>query len=940
MKDVFEELEAEVSQYAVDRKHDATERKNLLIANDNLIVECLSKEVFYVATNSELHVARFTKMHVANTIVEARCLALEAKLANLRDKSYHDNQVELINHFSKLEQISQLQVTRSDTNRTLKVRTIDSQITKLTEQATNLQAQNDLFRAENDKIKQHYKELYDSIKITRATHIEHMTTLTTENVNLKARILEKVNGVSKDHVKPKVLARGNEDLGKLQPTADIGIFVGYAPSRKGGLLPNPVPATPYVPSTNKELEILFQPTFDEYLEPLRVKRLVHPTQAVQEPVNSVAEPTYMEDHPVAPVDNNPFVNVFAQGPHSEASSSEDITFLNGELKEEVYVSQPEGFVNPYHLTHVYRLKKALYGLKQAHRVWYDTLSRFLLDNKFFKGAVDPTIFTWKTGKHILLVQIYVDDIIFASNTHQHVVTVKPQKTNVHVPPSTGVNSCPNSSGSQPKSNAKTNRISLAKGVNKLLVEDQPRTNKSHLRTSNRVDSSSRLKRTIVQIILWYLDSGCSKRMTGDRSRLMNFVKKFIETVRFGNDHFGARVMEIIIFHQKTVPRTPQQNGVVERRNRTLVEAARTMLIFSKASMFLWVEVVATAEDLGKLQPTADIGIFVGYAPSRKGGLLPNPVPATPYLPSTNKELEILFQPTFDEYLEPLRVKRLVHPTQAVQEPVNSVGTPSSTTIDQNAPSPSISPSSLALQSHSLHQGIAAEPTYMEDHPVAPVDNNPFVNVFAQGPHSEASSSGDIILLKVKPKNFKSAITEDCWFQAMQDEIHEFDRLQVWKLVPQPDCVVIITLKWIYKVKLDEYDNVLKNKARLVAKGYRQEEGIKFEESFAPVSRIEAIRIFTANAASKNMTIYQMDVKTAFLNGELKEEVYVSQPEGFVNPDHLTHVYRLKKALYGLKQAHRAWYDTLSRFLLDNKFFKGAVDPTLFTWKTGKHILLV
>ncbi|GKB30588.1 retrovirus-related pol polyprotein from transposon TNT 1-94 [Tanacetum coccineum] len=147
-------------------------------------------------------------------------------------------------------------------------------------------------------------------------------------------------------------------------------------------------------------------------------------------------------------------------------------------------------------------------------------------------------------------------------------------------------------------------------------------------------------------------------------------------------------------------------------------------------------------------------------------------------------------------------------------------------------------------------------------------------------------------------------------------------------------------KWIYKVKLDEYGDVLKNKARLVAKGYRQEEGINFEESFAPVARIEAIRIFIANASSKNTTIYQMDVNTSFFNGELKEEVYVSPPEGFIDPDHPTHVYRLKKALYGLKQAPRAWYDTLSRFLLDNKFSKGAVDPTLSTRKTGKHILLV
>nr|GFA35890.1 retrovirus-related Pol polyprotein from transposon TNT 1-94 [Tanacetum cinerariifolium] len=125
-----------------------------------------------------------------------------------------------------------------------------------------------------------------------------------------------------------------------------------------------------------------------------------------------------------------------------------------------------------------------------------------------------------------------------------------------------------------------------------------------------------------------------------------------------------------------------------------------------------------------------------------------------------------------------------------------------------------------------------------------------------------------------------------------------------------------------------------------SKGYRQEEGIDFEESFAPVTRIEAICIFIANAASKNMTIYQMDVKTAFLNDKLKEEVYVSQPEGFVDPDHPTYVYHLKKALYGLKQALWAWYDTLSRFLLDNKFSNGAVDPTLFTQKIGNHILLI
>ncbi|GKF73159.1 retrovirus-related pol polyprotein from transposon TNT 1-94, partial [Tanacetum coccineum] len=134
--------------------------------------------------------------------------------------------------------------------------------------------------------------------------------------------------------------------------------------------------------------------------------------------------------------------------------------------------------------------------------------------------------------------------------------------------------------------------------------------------------------------------------------------------------------------------------------------------------------------------------------------------------------------------------------------------------------------------------------------------------------------------------------------------------------------------------------ILKNKARLVARGYRQEEGIDFEESFALVARLDAIRIFLAYAAHMNMTVYQMDVKTAFLNGILREEVYVSQPDGFMDQDNPNHVYKLKNALYGLKQAPRAWYDLLSKFLLSQEFSKGTVDPTLFIKRQGKDILLV
>ncbi|GJY67061.1 retrovirus-related pol polyprotein from transposon TNT 1-94 [Tanacetum coccineum] len=147
--------------------------------------------------------------------------------------------------------------------------------------------------------------------------------------------------------------------------------------------------------------------------------------------------------------------------------------------------------------------------------------------------------------------------------------------------------------------------------------------------------------------------------------------------------------------------------------------------------------------------------------------------------------------------------------------------------------------------------------------------------------------------------------------------------------------MVITLKCIYKVKLDELRGILKNKARL-ARGYRQKEGIDFEESFAPVARLEAIRIFLAFAAHMNMVVYQMDVKTSFLNGNLREEVYVIQPDGFVDLDNPNHVHKLKKSLYGLKQAPRAWYDMLSLFLIS----KGSVDPTLFICKEGKELLRV
>ncbi|GJW63967.1 retrovirus-related pol polyprotein from transposon TNT 1-94 [Tanacetum coccineum] len=197
------------------------------------------------------------------------------------------------------------------------------------------------------------------------------------------------------------------------------------------------------------------------------------------------------------------------------------------------------------------------------------------------------------------------------------------------------------------------------------------------------------------------------------------------------------------------------------------------------------------------------------------GLVSNPPSSKPYVPPTKKDWDSLFQLMFDEYFNPPPSVVSLVPVAATPRPADPTDTPSSTIIDQDAPSP------------------------------------------------------------------------------------------IWELVPRMDRVMIITLKWIFKVKLDELGGILKKNARLVARGYRQEGGIDFEESFAPVDRLEAIRIFIAYAAHKNMKVYRMDVKTVFLNGILCEKVYVSQPDGLVDQDNPNHVYKLKKALYRLKQAPRA-----------------------------------
>ncbi|GJW47287.1 integrase, catalytic region, zinc finger, CCHC-type containing protein [Tanacetum coccineum] len=213
-----------------------------------------------------------------------------------------------------------------------------------------------------------------------------------------------------------------------------------------------------------------------------------------------------------------------------------------------------------------------------------------------------------------------------------------------------------------------------------------------------------------------------------------------------------------------------------------------------------------------------------------------------------------------------------------------------------------------LNMHTFYQPHNSEYRWKKDHPLEHVRGNPSKPMQTRRQLVTYPEMCMFILTisTAKPKTIKEVIADLAWIEAMQEELHQFDRLQVWELIGKPFGKNIIKLKWLLKNKKNEDQTIIPNKARLVTKGYAQEEGIDFEEPFAPVAHLEAVQIFIAYVAHKSFPMYQMDVKTAFLNSSLKEEVYVAQPDGFVDPDHPKKIYCLRKALYGLKQAPRAW----------------------------------
>ncbi|GJR54310.1 putative ribonuclease H-like domain-containing protein [Tanacetum coccineum] len=219
----------------------------------------------------------------------------------------------------------------------------------------------------------------------------------------------------------------------------------------------------------------------------------------------------------------------------------------------------------------------------------------------------------------------------------------------------------------------------------------------------------------------------------------------------------------------------------------------------------------------------------------------------------------------------------------------------------------------------------------KDHPKDQILGDPNSAVQTRGKIQKASSVQQALKIS-------QALEDERWVEAMQEELLQFRLQKVWILVDFPSGKKAIGTKWVFRNKRDDRGIVVKNKARLIAQGFRQEEGIDYDEVFAPVARIEAIRIFLAFTSFMGFPIYQMDVKSAFLYGTIGEEVYVHQPPGFVDPAHPNKVYKVVKALYGLYQAPRAWYETLSTFLLENGFKRGTIDKTLFIKKNKSDII--
>ncbi|CAL8151067.1 unnamed protein product [Prunus armeniaca] len=410
--------------------------------------------------------------------------------------------------------------------------------------------------------------------------------------------------------------------------------------------------------------------------------------------------------------------------------------------------------------------------------------------------------------------------------------------------------------------------------------------------------------------------------------------------------------------------TPQQNRVVERKNRTVIEMAKSMLHDKGMPYFLWAEAMHTAVYLlnrcptkalhnitpfesysgrkpgiahlkvfgslcyvhglaelrHKLDPKSTKGVFVGYAICEKGYRVFDPV---------SNKLILSRDVTFDE-------EGAWHWTDNNDSVMTPYTIENQVDFDFHSDSSNgnstVTPQTLNMQGRtsSTPSDISSEERRTQAYDHTPLKWRKLDDVLAQ-----------CNLCIMEPEKYADVAQDESWLKAMQDELQMIEKNGTWELVDRPIEKPVIGVKWVYKTKLNLDGSVQKNKARLVVKGYAQKPGLDYSETYAPVARLDTIRTLIALAAQKDWKLYQLDVKSAFLNGVLQEEVYINQPEGFVIKDKEDKVYRLHKALYGLKQAPRAWYGEIDSYFTQCGFKKSLSEATLYTKERGdKDILIV
>ncbi|GJS46516.1 retrovirus-related pol polyprotein from transposon TNT 1-94 [Tanacetum coccineum] len=375
-----------------------------------------------------------------------------------------------------------------------------------------------------------------------------------------------------------------------------------------------------------------------------------------------------------------------------------------------------------------------------------------------------------------------------------------------------------------------------------------------------------------------------------------------------------------ITYNFSAPRPPQSNGMVERKNRTLQEMSRTMLNEQSLPQKFWCNAIDTSTYiLNRILIRAILGktpyeLLRGYSQNSKAYIILN---------KHTRKVEESLNVTFDETPPPSMTSPLVDDDLDEEEVIKI-------TEKKNLEND--------IKDETLEIDEIVNIKESRNHPLENVIGN--LNQRTLRSQAQNQSNFFCFISTIEPKNVNEALGDESWIVAMQEELNQFIANDVWELVPQPKNMTIIGTKWVFRNKLDKNGIVSRNKARLVAQGYNQQEGIDYDETYAPVARLESIRILLAYACALDFKLFQMDVKSAFLNDFINEKVYVAQPLGFIDFEKPDHVYKLKKDLYGLKKASKAWYDRLKSFLIKHEYKMGMVDNTLFTKKKSSNLIIV